>query len=51
LTGIEAGQPDEKGKFPKDSVNERVNTRLEQMAHLRHEFVKSSDESELDDKL
>ena len=44
LTGIEAGIADDKGEFPEDSINGRVDARLEELAHLRHDFGKSSDE-------
>jgi len=49
LTGIEAGLPDKEGNFPQGSINERVNTRLEEMAHLRHDFGKSVDEHETEE--
>ena len=50
LTGIEAGLPDKEGNFPQGSLNERVNARLEEMAHLRHDFGKSADEHETEEK-
>ena len=51
LTGIDAGVIDEEGEFPEDSINGRVNERLEELAHLRHDFGKSSDdEHEQSDK-
>lgn len=51
LTGIDAGVVDEDGEFPENSINGRVNARLEELAHLRHDFGKSSDdESEQSEK-
>ena len=44
LTGVEAGQVDDKGEFPLDSLNGRVDARLRYFAELRHEFVKGSEE-------
>ncbi|MBD3171074.1 AAA family ATPase [Candidatus Bathyarchaeota archaeon] len=32
LTGVPAGEPDEKGKFPKDTINYMVQERLDEMA-------------------
>ena len=44
LTGVEAGEVDDKGEFPLDSLNGRVDTRLRYFAELRHEFVKGGEE-------
>ena len=44
LTGLEAGELDEKGKFPSDSLNGRVDARLREFAELRHEFAKGGEE-------
>ena len=44
LTGLEAGEADEKGEFPMDSLNGRVDARLRYFAELRHEFVKGGEE-------
>ncbi|MDH3418021.1 MAG: AAA family ATPase [Gammaproteobacteria bacterium] len=38
LTGIAAGQRDEEGQFPEDSINGRVEKRLIELAELRREF-------------
>ncbi len=49
LTGIVAGQRDEEGLFPEDSINGRVERRLVELAELRREFdhaKKDEDESE-----
>jgi predicted ATP-dependent protease len=47
LTGTEAGQRDNTGKFPAGSINGLVETKLEKMADLRHEF--SEQEKNKDD--
>jgi lon-related putative ATP-dependent protease len=39
LTGVEAGQRDDKGEFPKDSVNDRVEQQLIRYAGLRKTFA------------
>ncbi len=39
LTGIEAGKRDKKDRFPKDSVNYRVETQLIRYAELRKNFA------------
>jgi lon-related putative ATP-dependent protease len=38
MTGLDAGQPGEDGRFPPDSVNGRVQARLEEFASLRRHF-------------
>jgi len=38
LTGLPAGERDEYGEFPKDSVNQRVRTRLVDLAEKRRDF-------------
>jgi predicted ATP-dependent protease len=38
LTGIPAGEADEQGQFPMDTINGRVQARLEQFAELRRGF-------------
>jgi lon-related putative ATP-dependent protease len=54
LTGVDAGVANEQGEFPEDTINGRVNARLEELAHLRHDFGKSSEDdgenSDKDDK-
>lgn len=45
LTGITAGKADEQGQFPPDTINGRVQARLEQYAELRRGFGKD-DKSE-----
>ncbi|RLA47121.1 MAG: ATP-dependent protease [Gammaproteobacteria bacterium] len=40
LTGIPAGEADEQGQFPPDTINGRVQARLEQFAELRRNFGK-----------
>ncbi len=44
LTGVEAGEANEKGEFPTDSLNGRVDARLHEFAELRHEFAKGGEE-------
>lgn len=41
LTGVPAGELDEQGNYPEDSINARVSARLEEMAKIRHEFAGS----------
>lgn len=48
LTGIDAGVADDNGDFPEVSINGKVNARLEELANLRHDFGKSSDEEHED---
>jgi predicted ATP-dependent protease len=55
LTGKEPGSRDSTGRFPRDSVNYLVETRLENMADMRHEFAehdknKDGDRNEESDK-
>ena len=44
LTGLEAGDLNDKGEFPTDSLNGRVDAQLQEFAELRHEFAKGGDE-------
>ncbi len=44
LTGLEAGEVDDKGEFPVDTLNGRVDARLRYFADLRHEFAKGGEE-------
>ncbi len=44
LTGLDAGEVDDKGEFPLDTLNGRVDARLRYFAELRHEFVKGGEE-------
>jgi lon-related putative ATP-dependent protease len=49
LTGIPAGEMDEDGSFPEDSINRRVVARLEEMTETQREFShppEDDDESE-----
>jgi lon-related putative ATP-dependent protease len=50
LTGLEAGELNEKGEFPTDSLNGRVDARLREFAELRHEFAKSGEEHHEDEE-
>ena len=45
LTGMSAGQRDENGKFPDDSVNQRVQAKLTEYATKMHAYVSQSDSS------
>ncbi len=45
LTGLEAGGRDHKGKYPENSINFKVETRLARMAETRHEFTMQQKES------
>ncbi len=49
LTGLEAGEVDDKGEFPLDTLNGRVDARLRYFAELRHEFVKGEEHHESGD--
>ncbi len=44
LTGVPAGEADEEGRYPEDTVNALVQARLEQMAKARMEFTSSDGE-------
>jgi len=44
LTGISAGQADENGEYPEETVNYKVKQRLEGFAETRHEFAKPGEE-------
>jgi lon-related putative ATP-dependent protease len=48
LTGVEAGQRDDKGEFPKDSVNDRVEQQLIRYAELRKTFAEGPNGDEKD---
>ncbi len=43
LTGVAAGQREKDGKFPKDSINGRVEAKLRSFAMARHEFLAKAD--------
>ena len=45
LTGIPAGQREKDGKFPKDSINGRVEAKLRSFALARHEFLTKNETS------
>ena len=52
LTGVDAGEADERGDFPPDSVNGQVEATLVALAELRREHTNPSDsgrEAEVDD--
>jgi lon-related putative ATP-dependent protease len=44
LTGVSAGEPDEEGNYPEDSVNYRVKQRLVELAEKRSQFGKEDEE-------
>jgi predicted ATP-dependent protease len=46
LTGMPAGEPDEEGMYPADTINGRVQARLEELAKKREEYNKVSEEEE-----
>ena len=46
LTGVAAGQRDETGRYPEDTVNGRVARRLGEMARKRQEFAKLGKEDD-----
>ncbi len=41
LTGIDSGEPDKKGKYPKNSVNGRIMARLQTFTKTLQEYAKS----------
>jgi predicted ATP-dependent protease len=45
LTGVEAGQRDENGVFPRDTVNEKVERQLVRYAMLRKSFAEDTADS------
>lgn len=46
LTGIPAGELDEEGSYPEDSINHRVIARLEEMAETQREYRHPPEEEE-----
>ena len=44
LTGVPAGEPDEEGRYPEDTINGRVQARLAELAKMREELNKPSKE-------
>ncbi len=44
LTGVPAGEPDESGNYPPDTVNGRVNAKLAELAERLQEFGKEKEE-------
>ena len=46
LTGMPAGEPDEQGNYPKDSVNGRVQTKLQEFADNMRKFGKEMENNE-----
>jgi predicted ATP-dependent protease len=46
LTGMPAGEPDEEGMYPADTINGRVQARLEELAKKREEYNKAPAEEE-----
>ncbi len=38
VTGVPAGEPDEKGNYPEESLNGRITVRLRELAQARKEF-------------
>ena len=45
LTGVPAGEPGPDGRFPKDSINGRVEAKLRSFALARHEFLTKTENS------
>ncbi|MDT8320360.1 MAG: hypothetical protein RQ826_07515, partial [Xanthomonadales bacterium] len=52
LTGLPAGERDEKGAYPKDSMNRRISERLLSFAEQRRAYAAPSkpDGTQVDDK-
>jgi len=49
LTGMPAGEADASGAFPEDSVNGRVQARLEELTELALAFAKAKEEHHADE--
>ncbi|MGI9335400.1 MAG: Lon protease family protein [Gammaproteobacteria bacterium] len=49
ITGVSSGAPDAQGRFPADTVNARVQTRVDQLAEARRAFVSGANEQGRDD--
>ena len=45
LTGMTAGQRDDRGKFPEDSINARVEAKLTEFSTRMHAYVTRSESS------
>ncbi|MEJ2677178.1 MAG: hypothetical protein P8011_18695, partial [Acidihalobacter sp.] len=45
LTGLESGEADVDGRYPPDSVNGRVQKRVEELAALRKRYAQSGREN------
>jgi predicted ATP-dependent protease len=45
LSGLDAGERNEQGKFPDGSVNQRVRARLQDFAEKRHSFGTGNSQS------
>jgi hypothetical protein len=45
LTGVEAGDADEKGNYPHNSVNGKVVARLSELSKIAKEYSKSAKKS------
>jgi lon-related putative ATP-dependent protease len=43
LTGMEAGEPDEHGDYPEDSINGKVHRRLAELAEKRLKFARAAE--------
>lgn len=50
LTGIDAGERNEQGEFPEDSVNFKVEQRLLKMANIKHDDEHKDDHHDNEDK-
>jgi hypothetical protein len=46
LTGLQAGQRNEQGKFPEDSINQKVEQRLIEFAEQARAFHRDAGEEE-----
>lgn len=45
LTGLSAGEPDEHGKYPEESINGKVHKRLADLAEMRRRFARTGSEN------
>jgi lon-related putative ATP-dependent protease len=50
LTGVAAGQPDEEGRYPDDTINGRVQARLFEMSEKSREYEKGKEGSTQEEK-
>ncbi|TFH23147.1 MAG: hypothetical protein E4H03_06860 [Myxococcales bacterium] len=50
MTGVEAGEPGEDGRYPDDTVNRRVADRLDELSALRRKAARGGGANRANDK-